>query len=142
MSEYVVTRFYRAPEVILTPGLYGTPVDLWSVGCIFAELLNKHILFYGSANRVSQRGGAAPGLRYARARRAKPAPRPFANAARPRNAMDSDGVVGEDVSAVWRAGWIQSRMDSQHAGLPVVARVRRPLTLSGRSPDGGGSCAR
>jgi serine/threonine protein kinase len=35
----VVTRWYRAPEIILSEP-YNSAVDVWSVGCIFAELLN------------------------------------------------------------------------------------------------------
>ncbi|CAM9320624.1 unnamed protein product [Ectocarpus sp. 12 AP-2014] len=48
MTEHVVTRWYRPPELMLCPdGLYGYAVDLWSVGCIFAELLGRHPLFPG-----------------------------------------------------------------------------------------------
>lgn len=36
----VVTLWYRAPEVILQD-TYATPVDMWSCGCIFAELYNR-----------------------------------------------------------------------------------------------------
>lgn len=36
----VVTLWYRAPEVLLQSS-YATPVDLWSVGCIFAELFRR-----------------------------------------------------------------------------------------------------
>jgi mitogen-activated protein kinase 1/3 len=36
MTERVVTRWYRAPEVILSMGKYSYPLDMWSVGCIFA----------------------------------------------------------------------------------------------------------
>ncbi|OQS04313.1 mitogen-activated protein kinase, partial [Thraustotheca clavata] len=39
MTRHVVSRFYRAPELILLQD-YGPPVDMWSVGCIFGELLN------------------------------------------------------------------------------------------------------
>jgi serine/threonine protein kinase len=39
MTEYVVTRWYRAPEVMLSTSQYGPPVDMWSVGCILAEML-------------------------------------------------------------------------------------------------------
>ncbi|KAF2310016.1 hypothetical protein GH714_006209 [Hevea brasiliensis] len=38
MTEYVVTRWYRAPELLLCCDNYGTSIDVWSVGCIFAEL--------------------------------------------------------------------------------------------------------
>lgn len=36
----MVTRWYRAPEVILLQKDYGTPMDVWACGCIFAELLS------------------------------------------------------------------------------------------------------
>jgi dual specificity tyrosine-phosphorylation-regulated kinase 2/3/4 len=43
---YIQSRFYRAPEVIL--GLdYGLPIDMWSTGCILAELYTGHPLFPG-----------------------------------------------------------------------------------------------
>ncbi|CAD6196885.1 unnamed protein product [Caenorhabditis auriculariae] len=52
MSEYVVTRYYRAPEVIL--GLpYSEKVDIWSVGCILAEMVNHQVLFPGK-DRIDQ----------------------------------------------------------------------------------------
>ncbi|EFP01339.1 CRE-KGB-1 protein [Caenorhabditis remanei] len=52
MSDYVVTRYYRAPEVIL--GLpYSEKVDIWSVGCIFAEMINHTVLFPGK-DRIDQ----------------------------------------------------------------------------------------
>ncbi|CAN0442511.1 unnamed protein product, partial [Laminaria digitata] len=48
MTETAVTRWYRPPELMLCPdGLYGYAVDLWSVGCIFAELLGRHPFFPG-----------------------------------------------------------------------------------------------
>ncbi|KAI9091161.1 kinase-like domain-containing protein [Phlyctochytrium arcticum] len=52
-TEYVATRYYRAPEVILSPRHYGKPLDLWSVGCIFGELLLGKVMFKGS-NYVDQ----------------------------------------------------------------------------------------
>ena len=39
LTGYIGTRWYRAPEVILMEKLYATPIDIWSIGCIFAELL-------------------------------------------------------------------------------------------------------
>jgi mitogen-activated protein kinase 1/3 len=38
MTKHVVTRQYRAPEVILCSGNYSQAIDVWSVGCILAEL--------------------------------------------------------------------------------------------------------
>jgi len=46
-TEYVITRWYRSPEVILKASKYTKAVDIWSVGCIFAELLGRTPLFPG-----------------------------------------------------------------------------------------------
>ena len=45
-TEYVVTRWYRAPEVLLNCP-YDLSLDVWSAGCIFAELVNREPLFPG-----------------------------------------------------------------------------------------------
>ena len=48
MTQYVVTRWYRPPELLLAPKLpYGEAVDLWSIGCILAELIKRKALFPG-----------------------------------------------------------------------------------------------
>ena len=39
LTGHVVTRWYRAPEIILLEKDYGPAIDIWAVGCIFAELL-------------------------------------------------------------------------------------------------------
>jgi len=46
LTEYVVTRFYRAPEVMLSSQKYTTAVDIWSVGCSFYELITGKPLFH------------------------------------------------------------------------------------------------
>ena len=46
-TEYVATRWYRAPECILTAGAYGPPVDIWAIGCILFEALTGRPLFPG-----------------------------------------------------------------------------------------------
>ncbi|KAK1427295.1 hypothetical protein QVD17_15978 [Tagetes erecta] len=48
MTEYVVMRWYRAPKLLLCCENYGTSIDIWSVGCIFAELLGRKPLFPGT----------------------------------------------------------------------------------------------
>ncbi|XP_024593241.1 mitogen-activated protein kinase 12 isoform X1 [Neophocaena asiaeorientalis asiaeorientalis] len=48
MTGYVVTRWYRAPEVILNWMHYTQTVDIWSVGCIMAEMITGETLFKGS----------------------------------------------------------------------------------------------
>ncbi len=47
MTEYVATRWYRAPELMLSLTEYTFAIDLWSVGCIFAEMLARRQLFPG-----------------------------------------------------------------------------------------------
>ncbi|KAK3529237.1 hypothetical protein QTP70_021910 [Hemibagrus guttatus] len=47
MTEYVATRWYRAPELLLSLHHYSLAIDLWSVGCIFAEMLGRKQLFPG-----------------------------------------------------------------------------------------------
>ncbi|XP_008477391.1 serine/threonine-protein kinase NLK2-like [Diaphorina citri] len=45
MTQEVVTQYYRAPEILMGARHYSAAVDVWSVGCIFAELLGRRILF-------------------------------------------------------------------------------------------------
>jgi p38 MAP kinase len=47
MTGYVSTRYYRAPEIMLTWQKYDVEVDIWSAGCIFAEMLESKPLFPG-----------------------------------------------------------------------------------------------
>lgn len=46
MTEYVVTRWYRAPELVLCPD-YTTAVDMWALGCILGEILGREPIFQG-----------------------------------------------------------------------------------------------
>ncbi|KAI8876423.1 Pkinase-domain-containing protein [Backusella circina FSU 941] len=48
-TEYVSTRWYRAPEVLLRSTEYSYPVDLWAIGAIFAELITLEPLFSGES---------------------------------------------------------------------------------------------
>ena len=47
MTEYVVTRWYRAPELLLNCSEYTAAIDIWSVGCILGEILTRKPLFPG-----------------------------------------------------------------------------------------------
>lgn len=53
MTQEVVTQYYRAPELLLGAKHYDFSVDMWSVGCIYGELLNRKILFL-AANPLKQ----------------------------------------------------------------------------------------
>lgn len=46
----VVTLWYRAPDVLMGSRKYSTPVDMWSVGCIFGEMISRRPLFPGSSD--------------------------------------------------------------------------------------------
>ncbi|CAN6903674.1 unnamed protein product [Brassica oleracea] len=48
-THEVVTLWYRAPEILLGSHHYSTPVDIWSVGCIFAEMISQKPLFPGDS---------------------------------------------------------------------------------------------
>lgn len=48
-THEVVTLWYRAPEVLLGSPRYSTPVDIWSIGCIFAEMVTRRPLFHGDS---------------------------------------------------------------------------------------------
>uniref|UniRef100_F6VT21 Protein kinase domain-containing protein n=3 Tax=Ciona intestinalis TaxID=7719 RepID=F6VT21_CIOIN len=48
-THEVVTLWYRAPEVLLGSSRYSTPVDVWSIGTIFAEMATKRPLFHGDS---------------------------------------------------------------------------------------------
>jgi len=50
-ATYICSRFYRAPELIFGNKNYGTPIDIWSAGCCFAELLKFTPLFKGQSTK-------------------------------------------------------------------------------------------
>ena len=47
-TEYISTRWYRAPEILLRSKRYNSAVDIWAAGCIMAELMSLSPLFPGS----------------------------------------------------------------------------------------------
>lgn len=49
MTEYVATRWYRAPEIVLGSSQYSKAVDMWSVGCILGELIVGKAIFPGKS---------------------------------------------------------------------------------------------
>lgn len=49
-TDYVATRWYRAPELLVGDTQYGPPVDVWALGCVFAELLNGNPLWPGKSD--------------------------------------------------------------------------------------------
>ena len=53
MTDYVATRWYRSPELLLSGGIYGPEVDYWAIGCIMGELADGNPMFPGE-NEVDQ----------------------------------------------------------------------------------------
>lgn len=66
MTEYVATRWYRAPEIMLTFKEYTKAIDVWSVGCILAEMLNGKPLFPGKDCKYLPRGSPSVLLTHVR----------------------------------------------------------------------------
>ncbi|XP_017271424.1 MAPK/MAK/MRK overlapping kinase isoform X1 [Kryptolebias marmoratus] len=52
-TEYISTRWYRAPECLLTDGYYSLKMDIWSAGCVFFEIMSLNPLFPGT-NELDQ----------------------------------------------------------------------------------------
>ena len=53
MTDYVATRWYRSPELLLSNGVYGPEVDYWAIGCIMGELADRNPMFPGD-NEIDQ----------------------------------------------------------------------------------------
>ncbi|XP_012936798.1 cyclin-dependent kinase-like 1 [Aplysia californica] len=49
-TDYVATRWYRAPELLVGDTQYGPPVDVWAIGCVFAELLTGQAVWPGRSD--------------------------------------------------------------------------------------------
>jgi len=49
-TDYVATRWYRAPELVVGDTQYGPPVDVWAIGCVFGELLNGLPIWPGKSD--------------------------------------------------------------------------------------------
>ncbi|XP_031369021.1 cyclin-dependent kinase-like 2 isoform X3 [Apis dorsata] len=49
-TDYVATRWYRAPELLVGDPRYGRPIDIWAVGCLYAEMMVGNPLFPGKSD--------------------------------------------------------------------------------------------
>jgi len=47
LTDYVATRWYRAPELLVGDTRYGFQVDVWAIGCVFAEMLTGEPVWPG-----------------------------------------------------------------------------------------------
>ena len=50
MTDYVATRWYRSPELLLSDGIYGQEVDYWAIGCTMGELADANPMFPGNSD--------------------------------------------------------------------------------------------
>ena len=50
LTEYVSTRWYRAPELLLGSSKYDKSIDIWALGCMIPELISGKPLFPGNTN--------------------------------------------------------------------------------------------
>lgn len=51
--SYICSRYYRAPELIFGATEYTTAIDIWSAGCVMAELLLGHVRIYINSLSIS-----------------------------------------------------------------------------------------
>jgi len=51
--SYICSRYYRAPELIFGATEYTTAIDIWSAGCVMAELLLGHVRIYINSRSIS-----------------------------------------------------------------------------------------
>eukprot|EP00045_Choanoeca_perplexa_P005470 m.46338 g.46338 ORF g.46338 m.46338 type:complete len:367 (+) comp13139_c0_seq2:347-1447(+) len=54
LTEYVATRWYRAPEIMLNAQAYDKPIDVWSVGCILGEMLGNGVPMFRGRDHLDQ----------------------------------------------------------------------------------------
>eukprot|EP00049_Salpingoeca_infusionum_P003631 m.68792 g.68792 ORF g.68792 m.68792 type:complete len:119 (-) comp12205_c0_seq1:2103-2459(-) len=50
MTEYVATRWYRAPEILMGSASYQLPIDVWSLGCVLGYMVRGKPLFTGTSS--------------------------------------------------------------------------------------------
>lgn len=50
LTEYVATRWYRAPEILMGSHQYNKAIDMWSVGCVLAEMFSGKPIFTGTSS--------------------------------------------------------------------------------------------
>ncbi|KAJ1829953.1 hypothetical protein LPJ63_005229, partial [Coemansia sp. RSA 2711] len=106
LTDYISTRWYRAPEVLLNCANYSTPIDVWAVGTIIAELATLRPLFPG-ANQIDQ-------LR-----------RIFEVLGTPRISAPAPGAA--DAGAEDAGSWYEGAVHARKLGIAFVPSQRKPL---------------
>lgn len=137
LTDYVATRWYRAPEVLLGARRYTAGVDMWSVGCILAELLGDGRPLFPGASTMDQLGRVVDVTGFPSAEAVEALGSPFAasmleGVAAARGGGGGGMGGGEIPSTSGRATTTSSS--------PVPASLRPPRSLEallpGAPPDG------
>ncbi|KAJ2747160.1 hypothetical protein GGI20_000774 [Coemansia sp. BCRC 34301] len=108
LTDYISTRWYRAPEVLLNCANYSTPIDVWAVGTIVAELATLRPLFPGT-NQIDQ-------LR-----------RIFEVLGTPQISTSGGSAQGEDPTAAEGDSWYEGAVHARKLGIAFVPSTRKPV---------------
>ncbi|KAJ1740812.1 hypothetical protein LPJ78_001948 [Coemansia sp. RSA 989] len=108
LTDYISTRWYRAPEVLLNCTDYSTPIDVWAVGTIISELATLRPLFPGS-NQIDQ-------LR-----------RIFEVLGTPRISAPTPGAYTNDEDNNASDAWYEGAVHARKLGIAFVPSQRKPL---------------
>ncbi|KAJ1934471.1 hypothetical protein GGF37_006351, partial [Kickxella alabastrina] len=106
LTDYISTRWYRAPEVLLNCPNYSTPIDVWAVGTIVAELATLRPLFPGS-NQIDQ-------LR-----------RIFEVLGTPKISTPAVGQMDDGADSA--GSWYEGAVHARKLGINFVPSTRKPL---------------
>ena len=125
--RYVTTRWYRAPELLCFNFYYGSPVDMWSVGCIIGELHLRRPLFKGARMQVfttaphasAHHGAACKCSPRRRMQVLTTAPHPLFKGSDPRNQLEEIMRVlkrpsDDDLEAIMNEGTPPLRTSDDH----------------------------
>ncbi|KFM11513.1 Mitogen-activated protein kinase 7, partial [Aptenodytes forsteri] len=150
LTEYVATRWYRAPELLLSLHRYTRAIDMWSVGCIFAEMLGRRQLFPGR-NYVHQlaaanQAGAGNAASHRHAIGAERV-RAYVQSLPPRPAVPWESLFGDAEPAAlalrrrWRC-WVVGRMlrFDPRERVGVAEALRHPFLAKYHDPEDEPEC--
>ncbi|KAJ2348999.1 hypothetical protein GGF43_004476, partial [Coemansia sp. RSA 2618] len=117
LTDYISTRWYRAPEVLLNCTNYSTPIDVWAVGTIISELATLRPLFPG-ANQIDQ-------LR--RIFEVLGTPRISAPTQQQQPTFDDDGDSMANEGSEDAGSWYEGAVHARKLGIAFVPSSRKPL---------------
>jgi mitogen-activated protein kinase 1/3 len=133
-TDYVVTRWYRAPELLMGNKRYTTKVDMWAVGCVLAELIGRRPIFPGDDTsdmlvRISSKMGK-PSLETIAELGGEEAARNFVSAIPPRDTPGLPSLyLGADSAALELLGSLLTWSVQERAGIDdaMASRYVREL---------------